>query len=38
LVSAGQPLCTVHAESPGELAYALHYASANPGIIRVEDQ
>lgn len=37
-VSAGQPLCTVHAESPGELAYALHYASANPGIIRVEEQ
>lgn len=37
-VSAGQPLCTVHAESPGELTYALHYASANPGIIRVEEQ
>ena len=37
-VSAGQPLCTVHAEAPGELAYALHYASANPGIIRIEEQ
>jgi thymidine phosphorylase len=36
-VSAGQPLCIVHAESPGELAYALHFASANPGIIKVEE-
>jgi thymidine phosphorylase len=32
-VSVGEPLCTVHAEAPGELAYALHYAGANPGII-----
>ena len=37
-VSAGQPLCTVHAEAPGELAYALHYASLNPEIIRMEEQ
>ena len=37
-VSAVQPLCTIHAESPGELAYALHYAAANPGIIRIEEQ
>ena len=35
LVSAGQPMCTVHAEAPGELAYALDYAAANPGIISV---
>jgi thymidine phosphorylase len=34
-VSVGDPLCTVHAEAPGELAYALHYASANPSIISV---
>ena len=38
VVSAGQPLCTVHADAPGELAYALAYAAANPGIIMVEDQ
>lgn len=35
-VSAGQPLATVHAEAPGELAYALDFAAANPGIIRIE--
>jgi thymidine phosphorylase len=29
VVSAGQPLCTVHADAPGELAYALDYATAN---------
>jgi thymidine phosphorylase len=34
-VTAGQPLCTVHAEAPGELAYALDYAAANPEIIVV---
>ncbi len=37
-VSAGEPLCTVHADTPGELVYALHYAAANPGMIRVEEQ
>ena len=31
----GAPLCTVHAEAPGELAYALDYAAANPGIITI---
>jgi thymidine phosphorylase len=35
-VSAGQPLFTVHAESRGELAYALDYASANQDIVAVE--
>jgi thymidine phosphorylase len=30
------PLCTVHAEASGELAYALNYAAANPDFIRVE--
>ena len=34
-VDAGAPLCTVHAEAPGELAYALDYAAANPGIITI---
>jgi thymidine phosphorylase len=37
-ISAGEPLCTVHADTPGELAYALHYAAANPDMIRVEEQ
>jgi thymidine phosphorylase len=35
VVSAGQPVCTVHADSPGELAYALDYAAANPGIFTI---
>ena len=35
IVSTGEPLCTVHAEAPGELAYALHFAAANPGIIGI---
>lgn len=34
-VSTGQPLCTVHAELPGQLHYALAYASANEGFIEV---
>jgi thymidine phosphorylase len=38
VVSAGQPLCTLHAEAPGELAYALEYASANPDIVRIEER
>jgi thymidine phosphorylase len=37
-VSAGEPVCSVHAETPGELRYALDYASANPGIIEVAQQ
>ena len=36
-VELTQPLCTVHAESPGELAYALDYAAANPDIIAVRE-
>ena len=28
-VAKGQPLFTLHAQSPGELAYALAYANAN---------
>ena len=34
-VSPQQPLYTIHAESPGELSYALAYAHANPDIIGV---
>lgn len=37
VVVAGQPLCTIHAEAPGELAYALSYAAANPDIFRIDD-
>jgi thymidine phosphorylase len=34
-VNAGQPLYTLHAQSPGELEYALDYAHAQPDIIAV---
>ncbi|AMN38514.1 thymidine phosphorylase family protein [Rhodoplanes sp. Z2-YC6860] len=34
-VASGQPLCTVHADAPGELAYAFDYASANRDIILI---
>ncbi len=36
VVKPGQPLFTMHAEAPGELAYALDYIAAQPGIVRVE--
>jgi thymidine phosphorylase len=32
-VDRGEPLFTLHAETPGELVYALNYVAANPGII-----
>ena len=35
-VVAGQPLYTVHAQSPGERDYALAYAEAHPEILSVE--
>jgi thymidine phosphorylase len=35
-IAAGEPLLTVHAETDGELAYALDYAAANPEMITVE--
>lgn len=35
-VARGQPLFTVHAESPGELAYALDYVASQPGIVQLE--
>ncbi|HEY8948725.1 MAG TPA: thymidine phosphorylase family protein [Rhizomicrobium sp.] len=35
-ITAGQELCVVHAEAPGELDYALTYAAAHEDIFRVE--
>jgi hypothetical protein len=32
-VVRGQPLFTLHAEAPGELAYALQYLAAQTGIV-----
>lgn len=37
-IVAGQPLCTVHSEAPGELAYAFEYTIANEDIMAVGDQ
>lgn len=37
-VAAGQPLFTLHAESPGELAYASGYVDANPGIVALQTE
>jgi len=37
LLSAGQPLLTLHAESPGELAYALAYAEAEDDIFSIQE-
>jgi thymidine phosphorylase len=34
-VTVGQPLLTLHAEAPGELAYALAYADAHPDIVEI---
>ena len=34
-IATGQPLCTVHAESAGELAYALAFASATADIFEI---
>jgi thymidine phosphorylase len=35
-VTRGDPLYTIHAEAPGELAYALQYAGAMPDIVMVQ--
>ena len=37
-VQKNQPLVTLHAETRGELAYALAFAEANPVIVEVADQ
>jgi thymidine phosphorylase len=34
-VERGQPLYTIHAESPGELAYALDYVRSRPEIVQL---
>lgn len=36
-VTTGQPLCTIHADTPGELAYALDYSAANRDIIVIQE-
>ena len=36
-VVVGQPLFTVHAEAPGELAYALEYLGKQQGIVMLEE-
>lgn len=36
-VEVGQPLLTIHAESPGELAYALAFATAQENLISLQD-
>jgi len=36
-IECGAPLYTLHAQSPGELDYALAYAGANPDIIDIGD-
>jgi thymidine phosphorylase len=35
-VGAGQPVLTLHAESEGELAYALDYAAAHPDLMEIQ--
>jgi thymidine phosphorylase len=37
-VAIGQPLFTIHAESPGELAYARAYAEAQEDVIALREQ
>ena len=34
-IERGQPLITLHGESPGELEYALDFVRANPGVLEV---
>lgn len=34
-IERGQPLMTLHGESPGELEYALDFARANPDVLQV---
>jgi thymidine phosphorylase len=36
-VDIGQPLFTVHSETPGELAYAMGYVHAQTDVIRIEE-
>ena len=36
-VANGQPLITVHAQSPGEMEYALAFARANTDAIEIDE-
>jgi thymidine phosphorylase len=36
VVATGQPVCTVHAETPGELDYAIEYAASTEDIVRID--
>jgi len=36
-VTAGQPLFVVHADGPGELAYAFDYLMAQPDVVAIEE-
>jgi thymidine phosphorylase len=36
-IERGAPLCTLHADAPGELAYALSYAAANGDIFQITE-
>ncbi len=35
IVEQGDPLFTLHTQSPGEMAYVLDYVSSNPGIVEL---
>ena len=37
IVRAGQPLFTLHAQAPGELAYALQYVASRPAIFQLSE-
>ena len=37
-VQAGDPLFTLYAEAPGELAYALDFLNGHTDVIRIEDE
>ncbi len=36
-IEKNTPLCTLHAEAPGELAYAINFANANSDIFMMQD-
>jgi thymidine phosphorylase len=37
IVRPGQPLFTLHAQAPGELAYALQYVASRPAIFQLSE-
>ncbi|MDV2968863.1 hypothetical protein RZ532_23045 [Nitratireductor aquimarinus] len=37
MTSPGQPLYELHAETPGELAYALAYAESQTGVLTLSE-